>query len=465
MASVLCTVGVLLYIPIVVYVPALAFSQVSGFSVHFITPAIAIICIFYTMVGGIKAVVWTDFLQGFFTLASSVAVVILGLVHVGGFGKVWERNMEGGRIRFFEMSISPLERMTFWNVIIGYSFYWGGMITVNQAMVQKFLSLPTYKNAKTALYIFVVGLMVVNTITCYIGLVMFASYHDCDPLKTQGISRPDQLLPYYVTDVGASIPGLAGLFVAGIFSSSLSTISSSLNALGATLFEDFIRPCFKNKLNDRVASNIIKLVVMIIGTICVLIVFVVHKLGTILQVTIAAASVTNGATLGLFTFGMLFPRGNAKGALAGSIVSMLIMVCIVFGNQKASADRRIKQPTLPTSVVGCGFNVTQPDKGLIIKDENEEDEVFVLFRISFMLYTLMGLIIMFIVATAVSLFTEPPNLNEMNISLFAPFMRNYVRKRKGKDCSQEATQTQLLNEFSNEDPPDKMENSHKNEKL
>ncbi|PSN54821.1 hypothetical protein C0J52_02922 [Blattella germanica] len=367
-----------------------------------------------TYEGGIKAVVWTDFLQGIVTVAASVAVVILGVVHVGGFGEVWRRNEEGGRIRFFEMSISPFERMTFWNVVIGYTFHWGGMITVNQAMVQKFLSLPSYSNAKSALYLFVIGLVLVNFITCYIGVVMFAAYHDCDPLKTKGISRPDQLLPYYVTDIGASIPGLAGLFVAGIFSSSLSTMSSSLNALGATLFEDFVRPCLKNKISDKVASNIIKCVVVIIGAVCVVNVFVVDKLGTVLQVTIAAAGVTNGAMLGLFSFGMLYPRGNSKGAIVGSITSMLIMGWIVVGTQKA--------------------------------DVSNDDEVFILYRFSFMIYTILGWLIMFAVGAAVSLLTEPPNLSEMNPAVFTPFVRKYVRKKRRDIHNKLITEMKLLQE-------------------
>jgi hypothetical protein len=63
-----------------------------------------------------------------------------------------------------------------------------------------------------------------------------------------------------------------------------STMSSSLNAIGAVLFEDFIRPCLRKKINDKTANNIIKFVVVIIGTLCVLIVFVVDKLGAVLQV-------------------------------------------------------------------------------------------------------------------------------------------------------------------------------------
>ncbi|KAJ4433270.1 hypothetical protein ANN_15529 [Periplaneta americana] len=52
--------------------------------------------------GGIKAVVWTDFLQGLVMVVSSFIVIILGLIHVGGFRSVLERNLEGGRIRELE---------------------------------------------------------------------------------------------------------------------------------------------------------------------------------------------------------------------------------------------------------------------------------------------------------------------------------------------------------------------------
>jgi Na+/proline symporter len=49
-----------------------------------------------------KAVVWTDFLQGIVMVVSSVAVIIIGIVHIGGFGELWDRSSRGGRIRVFE---------------------------------------------------------------------------------------------------------------------------------------------------------------------------------------------------------------------------------------------------------------------------------------------------------------------------------------------------------------------------
>jgi Na+/proline symporter len=49
-----------------------------------------------------KAVVWTDFLQGIIMVVSSVALIIMGCIHVGGFNALWKRSNDGGRIRVFE---------------------------------------------------------------------------------------------------------------------------------------------------------------------------------------------------------------------------------------------------------------------------------------------------------------------------------------------------------------------------
>ncbi|RZC35326.1 SSF domain containing protein, partial [Asbolus verrucosus] len=93
-ASFLYALSVFLYLPIVVYIPALAFSAgslgyllldsfnvlfvASGINVHSITPVVCGICIFYTTIGGLKAVVWTDTLQFTVTIAAIATVFMLG---------------------------------------------------------------------------------------------------------------------------------------------------------------------------------------------------------------------------------------------------------------------------------------------------------------------------------------------------------------------------------------------------
>lgn len=101
-ASFIYAISIIIFIPIVVYVPALAFSQVSGINLHVITFATSLICIFYTTIGGLKAVVWTDTLQFLLMLGAITCVIVLGLNTTGGFSNVWEAADRGGRLTFFK---------------------------------------------------------------------------------------------------------------------------------------------------------------------------------------------------------------------------------------------------------------------------------------------------------------------------------------------------------------------------
>lgn len=72
-----------------------------------------------------------------------------------------------------------------------------------------------------ALWIFVFGAMFFIAACSYCGLLIYATYHDCDPLTTKLAKAKDQLLPLLVMRIFGSYPGLPGLFVAGVFSAAL----------------------------------------------------------------------------------------------------------------------------------------------------------------------------------------------------------------------------------------------------
>lgn len=69
--------------------------------------------------------------------------------------------------------------------------------------------------------LFTIGLSTVTLVSIFIGLIIFSRYYDCDPLSMKAIEKEDQLLPYFVMDVAHTIPGLPGLFIAGIFCAGL----------------------------------------------------------------------------------------------------------------------------------------------------------------------------------------------------------------------------------------------------
>lgn len=71
---------------------------VTKYNVQMINIIVSYICVIYVMLGGIKAVVYTDVLQAFVMIASITIVAVLGIMKTGGIVEVWDRAVEGGRI-------------------------------------------------------------------------------------------------------------------------------------------------------------------------------------------------------------------------------------------------------------------------------------------------------------------------------------------------------------------------------
>lgn len=80
---------------------------------------------------------------------------------------------------------------------------------------------------------------------CFSGLAIYTKYRNCDPVAIGRINSNDQLMPLYVMDMLSEYPGVPGLFIAGIFSAGLSTISATVNSMAAVILEDFIKPLYR----------------------------------------------------------------------------------------------------------------------------------------------------------------------------------------------------------------------------
>jgi sodium-coupled monocarboxylate transporter 8/12 len=192
-------------------------------------------------------------------------------------------------------------------------------------------------------------------------MLIISKYAYCDPVYDGVVEKYDQMFPYYVMDVARSIPGLPGLFIVGAMSAALSTMSSCLNSLSGTAYEDFIKPHFPNA-TERQASNVMKILVFSIGCVCLVLVFIVEKLGGMFSISIAFCGSTYGTLLALFTMGMLCPNFNTTGALWGSIVSLVTVAIIVIGAQVNIFRGSLRYPTLPFNVESCtNFNGSASD--------------------------------------------------------------------------------------------------------
>lgn len=452
LASFLYSLSLVIYIPLIIYVPALAFSQATSIDLHLIAPLICIVCIFYTTIGGLKAVVWADTVQMTVTVGSLFAVLILGIRAVGGVTEIWKIADEGGRIVFWNMDPSLFARNTFWGMSVGMALTWLAGIGISQVSMQRFLAVPTITEARKSIAFMGVGMVVIKWVSVFTGLIMYARYHKCDPITSHVVAKSDQILPYYVLDVAANAPGLPGLFLAGLVSAGLSTMSGGLNTTAGTIYEDFIDPWMADKVDkDRRAAKIMKITVVILGIICVAMVFIVDRLGDIFQVSMSLTGITAGSLLGLFSLGMLVPWATTKGAVVGGTVSMTLMVWIVGGAQWNIASKRLFYKSLPVSTAECLVDAKEilnnrTTNATMIDSFDKDEGPFILYTISFMYYTLIGCILVMVVGTAISFLFGAPDLADVDPDHFPPIIRRFLPRKKYTEVSLHSVPTSLMTE-------------------
>ncbi|XP_001605100.1 sodium-coupled monocarboxylate transporter 1 [Nasonia vitripennis] len=434
LGSLLFAIGIITWLPIVIYVPALAFNQVTGVNIHVVTPFVCVVCIFYTCVGGLRAVVWTDFVQTFIMFGAMLLIVIKGTSDLGGLSVVMRRNFDSGRIEIPTADWSPLTRHTIWSLVIGGCVHWLQISAINQNMIQRYLSLPTVAHARRALWTFIVGVLILIGICGYAGMLVYAWYHECDPLTTKLASAKDQLLPLLMMNILGDLPGLPGLFVAGVFSAALSSLSTGLNSMAAVVLEDFLKPFRKTDFSPKTTEILMKLTVLVLGVICTGLVFVVEKTGThVLQLTTSLSAITSGPSLGIFSMGILVPWINANGALVGGLSGLAFMGWISLSAEAAIANGRIRFDEKPVSTEGCTYSFQHAENLLLmlspetLLNDPEEGEPWAVYRLSYLWYTVAGTLVTMSIGLVVSIISSE-NIDKLDPALVAPFIRKYLSR-------------------------------------
>lgn len=332
LGSVQFIVATLLYTGIVIYAPALILNQATGLNMWLSLFSTGIICTLYTTLGGIKAVIWTDVFQIVVMLSGFVAIYIQGTILVGGPARVLEIANNGSRINFNDFDVDPRKRYTFWSLSVGGALVWLSMYGVNQAQVQRYISCRSEKEAQLALFVNQVGLclVVISAATC--GIVMFAYYINCDPLKSGTISAPDLYMPYFVLDIFRNHPGFPGLFLACAYSGTLSTASTSINAMAAVTMEDLLQPHLRNMAQKKLIL-ISKGLSLLYGVSCITVAALSSLLDWgVLQGSFTVMGVVSGPLLGIFILGMFVPAANRLGAFSGLLVGCCVSLWLAVGS-------------------------------------------------------------------------------------------------------------------------------------
>jgi len=284
---------------------------------------IATLTLFYTFEGGMRAVIWTDVLQFALYITGSIAAFSLLLHKIpGGWPTVTQAAAAaGGKLTVFDFAFSLTKSYTFWSGLLGGTFLTMASHGTDQTMVQRLLASRNERDSKTALLASGVIIFAQFALFLVLGVMLFV-YAQHSALANPG-GDPDKIYPQFIVH---SMPvGLVGVVLASIFAIAMSNASGSLNSLASSSIIDLGVRRGESGTQSLVRSRKLTMawgvVLGILG--------LVHW-GPVLVAGLTIASITYGATLGVFLLGTWNRRANETGALVGFVIGIAAVIAIKF---------------------------------------------------------------------------------------------------------------------------------------
>ncbi|KAG5318922.1 SC5A8 protein, partial [Pseudoatta argentina] len=297
------------------------------------------------------------------------------------------------------------------------------LMGVNQVQIQRILTLKNMQAAQRAVWLCCPIINLLLIIICFSGLAIYSRYYNCNPFLEKRITSPDMLMPLYVMDTMSNISGLSGLFIAGIFSAGLSTISAVLNSLAAVTLEDYMKPLYRKYIGDELSPamsiSIAKVLVFTFGIVSIVLAFLVQFLDELLQTFYTISGIIGGPLLGIFILGMGTESATEGGAITDALITFSFLLWIVFGQPRPIP------PKLPTTIKGCNnVNMTMSDLQSGLSHSSYMERMVLLKNIKIQIHSNLKIII-----NLSRLFIKNQN-DELDTNLFFPMIARRIRHRR-----------------------------------
>ncbi|HEY9559808.1 MAG TPA: sodium/solute symporter [Anseongella sp.] len=305
------------YLAIAIYAPALIIEVITGIDIVYIVLLTGIVTALYTLLGGIKSVIWTDTLQLFILLGGIIAVIFIAVSGVeGGMDTVLLVGREHEKFHYFNTSLSLTDTYTIWNGLIGGTFLMISQFGTDQAELQRFLTTSTLKRSILALVCSLLAATALGFLIFFEGVAIFAFYEQTGDANIEG----NQVFVRFLVD---ELPvGVRGFLLAGLFAAAMSTISSVLNSLTTVTLSDFYQRLGGREPTVRMA----RLVTFGFGLVATLMACFGGLFGNVLEAAMATINFFGGGLVGLFLLGMLSKKATSRGALIGWLAGFLVVL-------------------------------------------------------------------------------------------------------------------------------------------
>lgn len=449
-ASVIFIVQTVLIMGIVLFAPVLALEAATGIDRITAICLIGLVCTFYSTIGGMKAVILTDVFQSILMFVAVFGVIAAAIIKAGGISPILKVGIEGERIAFPSFSFDYSERHTVWSLLAGGTANYLTMNGSTQTNVQRLLSAKSLDCAKRAVWLNTLLLMSLQCSILFSGVCIYWYYSHCDPLLTGDILSRDQIMPLFFVETMGGIPGASGLFVSGIFSGCLSTVSSALNSLAAVTVEDYLKPITRKYMSREIPEKrvvlLTKWTALTFGVISTCVAFLAQYLQGILQTTISLQITIGGILCAAFILGMTTIRTSQNGVLMGITLGVAFSVVAVFGGPKP-----------PRKVLAFSVEECSDDLITLSSSTFEEEEYHWLFKMSYLWQAVLGFLITLVSGYICSLLFQYWGIDNNNkiyvdkdrkyikSELFAPYLQRRINEESSKSEMEEMLNEKNLN--------------------
>ena len=401
LATIFFTIGSILGQSVRVLVAAIPLKVVTGMDIEWCIIIIGIFAIGWTLMGGMRTVIWTDVMQ-FLLFVIGGVIALFWLINgiSGGWTGMIETAQEFGRTRMIDprFGIGPELKFTLWVALFAVPFQNLGIFGVDQLMAQRMFCCKSAKDAGKAIIFSSIG-QLVTVLMLLIGAALFVNYHqngftdqeistifDVSGEKIQEVREKAQYAEHPVTEKSSQVPvpgsyegkgksgyifpvwivnalpvGLSGLILAGIFAAAISSLDSILAALSQTTLSLIYSP-EKNQttLSAKQLMSRSRFLVVIWGVVLTgftLLLSVAQNI-PILPLAFGMTTYTVGPMLGIFVCSIL-GKGSFRGLMTGCLISFLAVLFVqtdiwnlLIKMDLLSAANFQKFPTFEIDIVG-----------------------------------------------------------------------------------------------------------------
>lgn len=311
---------------IILFLPALAIASITGIDVVWSILMMGVFTIVYTTLGGMKAVIWTDFVQVFVMFGGAIFAIVFVVLQVdGGATEAVRMAVAQDKTHLFDFSFD-LTQATVWGFIFLVVFDVVLTFPKDQVLMQRVLSTRSDKEAGRSVWTFAAIVIPGGFFFYAIGTALWVFY-------TQHPERMNPTLPLDATFplfIAAELPaGVTGLIIAGIFAAAMSTLSSIINSVSTLLSVDFYEKLAKNPTPQK-SVRFAEWAGVVVGLTGIAIAIVLSRfdIRSLFDVSIELLGLLGGGFAGAYTLGMFTRRANSPGVAIGIGTSLVLTFAI-----------------------------------------------------------------------------------------------------------------------------------------